>query len=381
MAGVMAGVALPRAPGPAAPGPAATTPGAAPPVRVMVCDDSAVIRSILCRVLSGDTGIEIVARACNGQEALDQIRRKPDLADVLVLDIEMPEMDGLTALPLLLEASPGLKVIIASTLTTRGAATTLEAMRLGAVDYVPKPSAAALSGDLSFQRELLGKVRGLGRRRTAAAASPPRALALRTGPALRPRLLAIGSSTGGPQALTALLQALRTELGAAGLGVPAVLTQHMPPAFTPLLAEQLTRLGGLPCTEARDGEALRPGRVHIAPGGRHLLVVQGPSGLQAKLDDGPPENFCRPSVDPMLRSAVKACDGKVLMLMLTGMGHDGLTGTEALVAAGGLAMAQDEASSVVWGMPGAIAKAGLCSAVLPLPALAARAAVLLRGAA
>jgi two-component system chemotaxis response regulator CheB len=242
-------------------------------VRVMVCDDSAVIRSILCRVLSGDAGIEVVGRAANGQEALNQIRRQPHVADVLVLDIEMPEMDGLTALPLLLAAAPGLKVIIASTLTTRGAATTLEALRLGAVDYVPKPSAAALSGDAGFQRELLAKVRGLGRRGAGRSAAPPLPVALRSGAAPRPRLLAIGSSTGGPQALAALLQALKTQLGAGGLGVPAVLTQHMPPAFTPLLAEQLTRLGGLPCAEATDRaaaaarpRAYRPGRAAYAGG-------------------------------------------------------------------------------------------------------------------
>ncbi len=353
---------------------AAPAPVRAEPIRVVVCDDSAVIRSILCRVLAGDDGIAVVGRACNGQEALDLVRTRPDLADVLVLDIEMPVMDGLTALPLLLAAAPGLRVIIASTLTTRGAATTLEAMRLGAVDYVPKPSAAALSGDLAFQRELLGKVKGLGRRTHAA----PKLLPLRSAVAVRPRLLAIGSSTGGPQALVALLQALRAQLGPAGLDVPAVLTQHMPPAFTPLLAEQLTRLGGLPCTEAVDGAVLQPGRLHLAPGGRHLLVVRQGNALVARLDDGPPENFCRPSVDPMLRSATQACDGKVLMLMLTGMGHDGLAGTQALVTAGGAALAQDEASSVVWGMPGAIARAGLCQAVLPLPAMAERAVRILR---
>ena len=349
----------------------------AEPIRVMVCDDSAVIRSVLCRVLDADPEIEVVGRAGNGQDALDQLRARPDLVDVLVLDIEMPVMDGLTALPLLLAAAPGTRVIIASTLTTRGAATTLEAMRLGAVDYVPKPSAAALSGDATFQQELLNKLKGLGRRKIG---QPARATVnLRATVPLRPRLLAIGSSTGGPQALATLLHALVDKLGPTGLPVPAVLTQHMPPAFTPLLAEQLTRLGGLPCIEAVDGAVLRPGHLHLAPGGRHLLVLRAGDGLVARLSDGPPENFCRPSVDPMLRSAVQACDGRVLMLMLTGMGHDGLTGTQALIAAGGAALAQDEASSVVWGMPGAVARAGLCQAVLPLAAMADRAARILRG--
>ncbi len=362
---MMASTAL--APGPAASG----------PIRVLVCDDSAVIRSVLCRVLGNDDAIEVVGRACNGQDVVNMVRRDPGIADVLVLDIEMPLMDGLTALPLLLAAAPGLRVIIASTLTTRGATTTLEAMRLGALDYVAKPSAAELAGDASFQRELLTKVRALGRR---AASSAQKLVALRTPAKLKPCLLAIGSSTGGPQALAQLLQALRAQLGTAGLTVPAVLTQHMPAAFTPLLAEQLGRLG-LPCAEAADGALLRPGHIQIAPGGRHLLVQKTVNGaLMARLDDGPAENFCRPSVDPMLRSATQACDGRVLMLMLTGMGHDGLAGTQALVTAGGAAMAQDEASSVVWGMPGAIARAGLCQAVLPIPAMAERAARLLQGA-
>lgn len=357
----------------------AAHPRGASTVRVMLCDDSAVIRSILGRVLAADRDIEVVARASNGREAVERLRATPDLADVLVLDIEMPEMDGLTALPLLLKAAPRLRILIASTLTTRGAATTLEAMRLGAVDFVPKPSAAALAGDTDFQRELLEKVRVHGRRTAAPAGSGRQLVAVRPATAVKPQLLAIGSSTGGPQALTALLQALKPLLGSAGLSVPAVLTQHMPPSFTPLLAEQLTRLSGIPCAEAVNGEPLTVGRIHIAPGGKHLLVHRGPNGLFGKLDDGPPENFCRPAVDPMLRSAVSACEGKVLMVMLTGMGHDGLAGTQALVAAGGVALAQDEASSVVWGMPGAIARAGLCHAVLPIQALAERAVSLMRG--
>lgn len=351
---------------------------ARPPVRVMVCDDSAVIRSILCRVLSEDDGVEVVARAVNGQEAVSHLRAHPGQVDVLVLDIEMPVMNGMQALPLLLSASPGLRVIMASTLTLRGAAITLEAMRLGAVDYVAKPSAGTLSGDVSFQRELLAKVRGLGRMPVSGASSPPVALRQAGG---RPMLLAIGSSTGGPAALVTLMSALRGQLGPNGLEVPAVLTQHMPATFTPLLAEQIERLCGIPCAEAEHGAPLRPGRLHLAPGGRHMLVARNGAGLITKLDDGPPENFCRPSVDPMLRSATQACDGRVLMLMLTGMGHDGLAGTQSLVDAGGTALAQDEASSVVWGMPGAIARAGLCQAVLPLGALAERTVRLLRGGA
>jgi two-component system chemotaxis response regulator CheB len=180
-----------------------------------------------------------------------------------------------------------------------------------------------------------------------------------------PLALAIGSSTGGPQALFTLVQALGTNIP-----VPVVATQHMPASFTPILADHINRLGGLPCAEARDGETLQPGRIYLAPGDRHLLVTGSPPSLQAKLSGDPPENFCRPSVDPMLRSLTRATGGRALLVMLTGMGHDGREGTRALVEAGGGAIAQDEATSVVWGMPGAIAQAGLCQAVQPLPALA-----------
>jgi two-component system chemotaxis response regulator CheB len=180
-------------------------------------------------------------------------------------------------------------------------------------------------------------------------------------------LLAIGSSTGGPQALFTLIQGL-----GARIPVPVVLTQHMPATFTPILAEHLSRIGSMPCAEAVDGAALLPGRIALAPGNRHLLVESDGGGLRARLSDGPPENFCRPSVDPMLRSATAACGGRVLMVMLTGMGHDGRDATKALVAAGGAAIAQDEATSVVWGMPGAIAQAGYCDHVLPLTEIAPR---------
>ncbi len=361
---------------------AALSAAPGPRVRVMLCDDSAVIRSALGRILGEDPAVEVVARAVNGRDALDQVSRRPDLADVLLLDIEMPVMDGLSALPLLLKASPRLRVIMASTLSTRGATVTLEALRLGAADYVPKPEAAALAGDGAFRRELLGKVRALGRRGAPVQGTVP--VALRPGFAAAPMLLAIGSSTGGPQALATLLPALKQAAGPGGLGVPVVITQHMPPAFTALLAGQLARQSGLPCSEAADGVRLEAGHLYLAPGGRHLVVrrvagVGREAGLEARLEDGPPENYCRPSVDPMLRSATEACSGRALLVMLTGMGQDGLEGTRALVGAGGVALAQDEATSVVWGMPGAVARAGLCHAVLPLEALAERTARLLRG--
>ncbi len=345
----------------------------------MICDDSVVIRAAIARMLETDPAIRVVARAANGQAALAEMKRQS--IDVIVLDIEMPVMDGLTALPLLLQADPSVRIIMASTLTTRGADIALRALGLGAADYVPKPTTAAIQDD-SFRRELLAKVRGLARlRQTARTPVAPQAtasglgnIALRAAGRSKPTLLAIGSSTGGPQALFSFVKGLGPKLG-----VPVVLTQHMPRSFTPILADHLTKLGGMPCAEARHGEKLEPGRIHLAPGDQHFCIDSSGGALHARLTADAPENFCRPSVDPMLRSASLACGGRVLMVMLTGMGHDGLAATRDLVAAGGTAIAQDEATSVVWGMPGSIANAGLCHAVLPLPRIAAKVREILEG--
>jgi two-component system chemotaxis response regulator CheB len=353
---------------------------AAQPARVMICDDSAVIRAAIARILEADPHIQIVARAGNGQAALDA-QRLHDI-DVVVLDIEMPVMDGLTALPLLLKAQPGLQIVMASTLTSRGAEMSMRALRLGAADYLPKPSATQVVGDTRFGPELIAKIHGLARLRRHAdgqhrgppapgpggiARAPFVPSTLRPAPRLAPLLLAIGSSTGGPNALFTLIQSLSPRIA-----VPIVITQHMPAAFTPLLAEHLNRLGVLPCHEARDGARLVPGEIALAPGDFHLLVKRGPSGLTASLTQSAPENFCRPAVDPMLRSAAAATDGRVLAVILTGMGSDGMEGTRAVVDQGGAALAQDEASSVVWGMPGAVARAGLAHAILPLDQIGPR---------
>jgi len=344
--------------------------------RVMICDDSVVIRGAIARILEADPAIRVVAKVANGRAAIDELKRTQ--VDVVVLDIEMPVLDGMSALPLLLRADPGLRIIMASTLTTRGADIALRALRLGAADYVPKPSSVGNANE-EFRREILEKVKGLARlrRRSAQAAAAPTGtpvtIPLRPASLLPARLLAIGSSTGGPQALFTLVQGLGRNIN-----VPVVLTQHMPPTFTPLLAEHISKLGGLPCAEARDGEALASGRIYLAPGDKHLIIEGGKAGLRARLSSDPPENFCRPAVDPMLRSAAAVCEGRVLVTMLTGMGHDGLAGTRAVVDAGGSAVAQDEATSVVWGMPGAVAQAGLCHAVLPLPRIAPKLLDLLR---
>jgi two-component system chemotaxis response regulator CheB len=335
--------------------------------RVLICDDSAVIRGAIARILEADPMIRVVARASNGQAALDALKLHD--VDVVVLDIEMPVMDGLTALPLLLKARPGLAVIMASTLTARGADISMRAMRLGAADYVPKPSAMQVAGDSQFGPELIAKIHGRTRLRRRSQpvvacrtpASSGNVIALRPAPRQTPKLLATGSSTGGPNALFTLVQSLSAKLP-----VPVIITQHMPPAFTPLLAEHLDKLGIMPCHEAREGDRLQPGEILLAPGDFHLIVRREGAGITAHLSQNAAENFCRPSVDPMLRAAAAAAEGRVLVVMLTGMGSDGMEGTRAIVEQGGAALAQDEATSVVWGMPGAVARAGLAHAVLPL---------------
>jgi two-component system chemotaxis response regulator CheB len=359
----------------------------------MVCDDSATIRGAISRMLEVDPGIRVVAKVSNGRMAIEELKRTK--VDVLVLDIEMPVLDGMAALPLLLQTDPGLKIIMASTLTTRGADIAMRALRMGAADYLPKPSTIGATSDDRFKTEIISKVKGLARLRNRAAspARPAASCSMRPAPMLPPKLLAIGSSTGGPQALFTLIQALGRSVN-----VPVVLTQHMPATFTPILAEHITRLGGLPCAEAKDGEPLLPGQIYLAPGDKHLIIerdgaaaggrpIGQPNGqrapiggaiARARLSTDPPENFCRPAVDPMLRSAASVCEGRVLVTMLTGMGHDGLAGTRRVIEAGGAAIAQDEATSVVWGMPGAIAQAGLCHAVLPLPRIAQKLLEMLR---
>ncbi len=349
----------------------------ADPIRVMVVDDSAVIRMLITRILEEDPQVSVVATAGNGQIALDNLSAND--IDVVILDIEMPVMDGLTALPKLLEAEPGIKIIMASTLSTRNADISIRALNAGAADYVPKPTSARdiRTGD-EFRRELLVKVKTLGevRRRhrsTARGAGPPsgpgrspaKPIALRKPGPVRPEVLAIGSSTGGPQALFAMLGGLNLDIQQ-----PILITQHMPPTFTTTLAEHIARATGRPCAEAKDGEVVESGHIYVAPGDFHMVVEANKAQPVFRLSKAPPENFCRPAIDPMLRSLAKVFGPGVLSVILTGMGHDGLNGGEAVTKAGGTVIAQDEESSVVWGMPGAVATAGLCSAVLPITELA-----------
>ncbi len=352
--------------------------------RVMVVDDSAVIRGFIARALSQDPEIEVVETAANGQIALKAIERTE--VDVVILDIEMPVMDGLTALPRLLRARPGVKVIVASTLTRHNAAISMTALASGASDYIPKPtSSRELHSTADFQRELIAKIKALagpkgrvaapafgrsGKAPAAAAAqgwqiNKPSAVVLRKPSSFAPEVLAIGSSTGGPQALFKVFGGLKTRIKA-----PIFITQHMPPTFTSILAEHLARASGAPCDEAKNDEIPQPGRIYVAPGDYHMTVVRDGTTRRIRLSQDPPVNFCRPAVDPMLKSLATVYGPKVLAVILTGMGHDGLDGGRAVVEAGGTIIAQDEKTSVVWGMPGAVASAGLASAMLPIDQVA-----------
>ncbi len=331
---------------------------AAGKLRVMLCDDSSTVRSALARVLEADPAIAVVARVGDGAQALAALDGAPaaERAHVVLLDLEMPVMDGMTALPLILRREPRPIVIVASALTQRGASATMEALRAGASDYIPKPGAAGGGlNDPNFRADLLAKVKGWAKLRQPAA-RPPLAAVPRT-PTRRgepPKVICIGSSTGGPQALAALVRRLPKRIT-----LPILIVQHMPAGFTAMLAKHLDALGGPPVSEARQGEALEPGRIYLAPGDHHLLAKAEGSRITLHLSDAPLENFCRPAVDPTLRSLVGIYGQAVQAVILTGMGQDGLLGCRALAQAGGAVWAQDEASSVVWGMPGAIARAGL----------------------
>ncbi|MDB5422024.1 MAG: cheB, partial [Brevundimonas sp.] len=287
------------------------------------------------------------------------------------LDLEMPVMDGMTALPLLIARQPDVRVIIASTLTTRNAKIGMQALQAGAADYLSKPDGGSLLNAEAFNRDLLAKVRALGGRRTGTlpasaepvVTAPP--VAIRTRRTVRPEVIVIGGSTGAPPALMQVLQALRD-----GPAQPILIAQHMPPIFTAMLAEQLGRAGNRPCAEAIDGEPVRPGQAYVAPGGWHMTVVREAGSVIIRLNQEPPEHFCRPAVDPLLRSVAEVYGSAAVAVILTGMGSDGALGCQALAAAGGRFIVQDEVTSAVWGMPGAAARTGRCEAILPISQVA-----------
>jgi two-component system chemotaxis response regulator CheB len=355
----------------------------------MIVDDAVVVRGLFSRWVGAEADLEVVATLRTGREAVAQIEHANP--DVVVLDVDMPDLDGIAALPLLLEKKRDLIVIMASTLTRRNAEISLRALSLGATDYIPKPTSnQEVAGSVSFRRDLIEKIRQLGLRSKRLRTSVPRVaipsdaktaahakfrhdhphppLVLRPMPVAPPRVLLIGSSTGGPQALNVILG----NIGSVIEHVPVLITQHMPPTFTAILAEHLARVAKCPVHEGQDGEEIVSGKVYLAPGGKHMTVARRDGVAVIAIEDGPLVNFCKPAVDPLFSSAAAVWGAKAMALVLTGMGHDGLAGGKAVVAAGGHVMAQDEATSVVWGMPGQVALAGLCSSVLPIDDIALR---------
>jgi two-component system chemotaxis response regulator CheB len=341
-------------------------------IRVLLVDDSAVMRSLLRMVLENERSLEIAGTATNGEEALAAFDAlHPDL---VLLDIEMPGMNGLDVLSGLRRRDRRVPVIMCSTLTMRGARITIEALTRGATDYVAKPGAqhSLREGVATLTRELLPKILALFPAEKTRPATPPAVpFALRgsehrmgcAGLALRPKIVVIGVSTGGPAALEAMLPKMP-----ASFSLPILIVQHMPRLFTSLLAERLDNLCALRVREADNGLRPEPGVVDIARGDFHLDLAPD---FRLRLNQNPPENFCRPSVDVLFRSAAQASGGHLLGVILTGMGSDGLAGCRAIRAAGGQVFAQDSATSVIWGMPGAVVHAGLADRVLSLDALPA----------
>jgi len=341
-------------------------------IRVLIVDDSVVIRRLVSHALSEDPALEVVGAASNGVIALERIAQLNP--DVITLDIEMPEMDGLALLRRIEKSRARPRVVMFSTLTERGAALTLEALALGADDYVAK---AANVGSLdrsmaSLRTELIPKIKQffLLAQDFRPVKPPVPALSQRlpdtpvVRAARQPRVLAIGVSTGGPTALGAIIPQLP-----ANFPLPVLIVQHMPPLFTRFLAERLQTGTGLKVEEAAQGAPVARGRVLIAPGDYHMRVCRNGGDPVINLDQSPPENSCRPAVDVLFRSVGEVYGGSVVSAILTGMGQDGLRGVEVLRANGAYIIAQDEATSVVWGMPGAVVAAGLANCVVPLDAV------------
>jgi len=332
------------------------------PIRVLVVDDSVVIRKLLGDLFAQDPAIEVAGFAADGRSALAKVAaRQPDL---VTLDIEMPEMDGLATLAELRRSYPRLPVIMFSTLTERGASATLEALALGATDYATKPSntgSASLAAE-AIRLDLIPKIKALCAEtpHPAPVAAPSKA---RWPGSHRIDIVAIGSSTGGPNALMSVIPNLPPDFP-----VPVVITQHMPPIFTSSLAQMLGKRSVLVVEEAREGASLAPGHVWVAPGDFHMTITGGSPRLS--LSQGPPENSCRPAVDVMFRSVAAVYQSRVLAVVLTGMGADGTAGARCIRSAGGEVIVQDQSTSVVWGMPGSIHANGLANAVYPLPDLA-----------
>jgi two-component system chemotaxis response regulator CheB len=339
----------------------------------LVVDDSVVVRQLVARVLEAEPSTDLAGVAANGRVALEKIARlRPDL---VILDLEMPEMDGFETLAAIRRTDSALPVIVFSYLTMAGAAATLDALALGATDFALKPSADGLGmAEAQVRDELIPLINGLRPRAAGPRRPDPKVLRPVHGPR-RVSAVTVAASTGGPDALAAIISSLPADLA-----VPIFVVQHMPPLFTMLLAERLDRLAAVTVVEAADGDLVVPGRVYVAPGGRHLSIsaagAHGPA--RVLLTDEPPENSCRPAADVLFRAAAAVYGAETLAIVLTGMGHDGLRGAEAVRAAGGYVVAQSPGTTVVASMPGAIADAGLADAVVPLDDMATEVIRLIR---
>ncbi len=340
------------------------------PVKVLLVDDSAVCRGFILRLFEKDAQIDVHAVATNGKEALEKIKRQD--FDVVILDVEMPVMNGLQAIPEIQKEKPDLPIIMASALTGPGAQASLEALELGASDCVLKPSTTSVVKDFqSIQGELTRKVLQLGQRyktekgrKSTTQAPPPKALPKASprenSKTSTPHVLAIGASTGGPNALVEFFASLGKDFP-----LPVLVTQHMPPLFTQILAERLEKASLIQAAEAEDGEVIKPGKIYVAPGDIHMLVKKSGGKEVISLEKSPPENFCRPAVDPLFRSVGDCYKSNAIACVFTGMGEDGKSGAEYLSKKGVPIYVQDRESSVIWGMPGAIASAGLATEILP----------------
>jgi two-component system chemotaxis response regulator CheB len=337
-----------------------------PRLRVLIVDDSVVIRKLVTEALAADPAIDVVGIAQNGKVAIDKVAELHP--DAVTMDIEMPVMNGIEAVRALRRTNPRLPIVMFSTLTERGASATLDALAAGASDYVTKPSnvGSFAESQQNIRDQLIPKLKALtGTRRAAGAQrvpipppAPPAQRRSRSGPFT---VLAIGSSTGGPDALARVLPALPADLA-----VPVVVVQHMPPLFTRLLAQRLSQHSRVSVVEAAEGEPLVAGKVFIAPGGLHLTLRRQGTAVVTHLTEDPPENFCRPSVDVLFRSVASLYADRVLAVVLTGMGRDGAAGAKVIRDGGGEVIAQDEATSVVWGMPGAVAMSGQADRILAI---------------
>ncbi|WP_298463769.1 chemotaxis-specific protein-glutamate methyltransferase CheB [uncultured Erythrobacter sp.] len=335
-------------------------------VRVMVVDDSLTVRTIFKRMVEGDPAMLVVATASSAERAIAQLKTTP--VDVILLDLEMPGIGGLEALPALLETGEGAEVLVVSSLAADGAEHTISALSMGAADTMLKPRPGGFTDD--YRSQLLGKIRALGGRDPAqvettenvqAGGAANEELVKRT---KRPEILAIGASTGGIHALNLFLRTLPEEFD-----LPILITQHLPTSFIPVFARQIEAASNRPTQIAEDGTEIRSGEIAVATGHGHMVVRRAGERLVVRTSPKPARSGCMPSVDPMLSSIAQACDGHALAIILSGMGRDGLEGAQELFDKGGTIFAQDMDTSAVWGMPGAVAKAGLTSLVGPPDAL------------